>query len=227
MKISVVIPTLNEAGHILQTLDNIYCSARDFFEVIVVDGGSVDNTEEICTLRPCRFVRSDQAGRGYQMNLGAKEASGDVLLFLHADSLLPPKAAQAIQKALKDPLVGAGGFSKIFDTDHVLLRGGVARCKLRYRILRAIAGDQGLFVRTSTFRQVAGFPNVPIMEEFILCKRLRQKGRLVLLPQCVTTSARRFLEQGVIRCYLRMALVSGLYYLNVPTAILKRLYYAD
>ncbi len=150
-----------------------------------------------------------------------------MLLFLHADSLLPPGAPHAIQKSLEDPLVCAGGFTKIFDADHILLRGGLFRCKFRYRLLRVIAGDQGLFVRTSTFRDVEGFPNVSIMEEFILCKRLRRRGRLVLLPQCVTTSARRFLEKGIVRCYLRMALVSGLYYLKVPTVILKRLYYAD
>ncbi len=109
MKISVVIPTLNEADHILCALDSISCSLDGIFEVIVVDGGSTDGTEEACRARPCRFLQSDRPGRGHQMNLGAAEASGEVLLFLHADSRLPPDAAQAIQSALANPQVCGGG----------------------------------------------------------------------------------------------------------------------
>jgi len=154
-------------------------------------------------------------------------ARGEVLLFLHADTLLPFDAAKAIHGALEDPTVCAGGFSKVFDSGHFLLRGGVARCRWRYRLLRIVSGDQALFVRASAFRDVGGFPDVRIMEEFILCKRLRSRGRLVLLPQLVETSARRFLEKGIVRCYARMALVSILYFLRVPPALLERIYFSD
>lgn len=227
MKISVVIPALNEAGTIQKTLDRVTSQGEEFLETIIVDGGSRDGTETVCRNYPCQVVKADKAGRAFQMNLGAGIARGDALLFLHADTLLPADAAPAIRKALQDPGICAGGFSKIFDNEHFLLRGGVARSRWRYRLLRIVSGDQGLFVRASAFHDVGGFPDVRIMEEFILCKRLRSQGRLVLLSQCVETSARRFLERGIIRCYARMALVSLLYFMRVPPALLERIYYPD
>ena len=227
MKISVIIPTYNEEQTIEKTLSNVFTNKINFSEVIIVDGKSTDQTKNICNNFPCKFIESPIKGRGPQMNLGAKISQGEILLFLHADTLLPQNAHHSIQKALKNPRVCAGGFSKIFDQKHFLLNGGIKRSQFRFKWLGIIAGDQGLFVRKEIFEKAGGYPEIKVMEEFYLCKKLGNLGKLVLLPDFVITSARRFLHKGIIRCYFRMYLVAILYYFKIPPRILERVYYAD
>jgi len=215
-KISVIIPTLNEAETIGELLSQVCSEKAGFDEVIICDGGSQDKTLEICKPFPCQIVELNRASRGLQLHRGAKTAKGEILFFLHADSRLPQNTAHCIREALKNEKIIAGGFSKVFDHKHFLLRGGVGKCKLRLRILGTISGDQGLFVRKNIYDQTGGYPEIRVMEEFFLCRKLRKKGKLILLPDQITTSARRFLKKGVLRCYLRMALVSTLFYLRFP-----------
>jgi len=227
MKISLIIPTLNEENTIGQTLAQVCSPEMGLFEVLIVDGGSSDQTKKICAHYPCHFLNSPKKGRGAQMNWGAKHAKGEVLLFLHADTLLPKNARIVIENALVSPKVCSGGFSKVFDQKHFLSNGGISRSKFRYKWLGIIAGDQGLFVRKEIFQKAGGYPEIEVMEEFYLCKKLRTLGKMVLLPEYVVTSARRFFDRGIIRCYLRMYLVGILFYFRFPPRLLERVYYSD
>ena len=200
--ISVVIPTLNEATELPATLDRL-TRVPEVREIIVVDAGSSDATREKAAAAGCR-VLTTTPGRGSQMRLGAEQASGDVILFLHADSWLPPHAGSAIFAVFRDEGVVGGGFWKVFRERQWLLRGSRFKCASRLYFGGLILGDQGFFVRREELKAAGGMPDVPLMEEFVLCRRLRQHGRLALAEAVVTTSARRFLQNGVARTYARM-----------------------
>jgi len=227
MKISVIIPTLNEEKHIAATLRQVFDAEAGFDEVHVCDGGSQDRTAQICKDFPCRYLSLKRKGRGYQMHQGALQATGDIFFFMHADCILPKKAGHLIRLCLEDPAICAGGFSKVFDAKHPLLKGGYLKCKLRLKILKVISGDQGLFIKSSIYKKSGGYPDVGVMEEFFFCRQLKKFGRLTLLKESVQTSARRFLKYGVVRCYIRMLLVSLLYYLRMPPRLLERVYYSE
>lgn len=224
MRISVVIPTLNEADNAAAIMRQTTDPQSGFFEVVVADGGSTDDTVKICRQFRCRVLELDRVSRGYQLDCGARAAGGDILLFLHADVTLPANAAAAVRNAMSGDRIVAGGFSKVFDTRRALLNGGRGKCRLRLRVLGTISGDQGLFMRKSTYEDAGGYPHVAVMEEFYLCRRLRRLGRIVLLPECLTASARRFLRYGVVRCYLRMFFVTLLFHLRFPPRVLERAY---
>jgi rSAM/selenodomain-associated transferase 2 len=193
MKISVVIPALNETEGILAALRSVQTQIGEF-DLLIVDGGSVDGTVE--TVRPlARVIRSEQ-GRAVQMNAGAEKCSGEALLFLHADSLLPPDALPLLEGALADRRVVGGTFMLRFDRPKFLL--GVIAFFSRFKFRYFHYGDQGIFVRRSVFHQLGGFRGMPIMEDLDFLLRLRRTGRVVLIKQPVTTSARRFLENGIL-----------------------------
>jgi len=218
--ISVVVPTLNEAAVLARTLAAVPAGFR---EVIVADGGSADGTTAIALEHGAR-VRVSPAGRGPQMNAGAAAARGGVLLFLHADTALPADAADRIGAALADPGVVGGAFSLGIDSPDPRL-GLIARAaNLRTRITGVPYGDQALFVRRGAFEAAGGFPDVSIMEDVALGRKLKRLGRVVLLPARVRTSARRWEREGVVRTTLRNAALISLYLLGVPPARLARWY---
>jgi rSAM/selenodomain-associated transferase 2 len=223
--ISVVIPTLNEAQTLAETLSYAR-KVAGVCEMIVVDGGSQDGTPELARTLGCRVLSSGR-GRGKQMRVGAMKAVGDVVLLLHADTWLPPEAANAILDCLRDRTVIGGGFWKVFRNPSWLMRGSRFRCALRLYLAGRIAGDQAIFVRRSTLENIGGVPDMPLMEEFELCRRLRSKGRLALAGATVKTSTRRFMQLGTIRTYLRMWRVSMQYRLGTPPQELLRLYEKD
>jgi hypothetical protein len=148
------------------------------------------------------------------MRLGAEHTSGDVVLFVHADSLLPPEAGRAVFDCLRDPTVVAGGFWKRFYNSPLSLRGSRVKCAVRLLLGRRIAGDQALFVRRTALDRVGGMPAIPLMEEFELCRRLRRIGRLTLADATVQTSPRRFRQLGILRTYWRMWWITTLYRLG-------------
>ncbi len=194
MKISVIIPALNEAKGILPCLHSVKNQPGEF-ELLVIDGGSVDGTVE--AVRPhARLVHSER-GRAAQMNSGARHSTGEVLLFLHADSHLPPGAFPVLERVLSDPRIVGGTFRLRFNSDKFLLQliAFFSRFKLRYFHY----GDQGIFVRRSVFEKLNGFAEMPFMEDVDFLRRLRGAGQVALLEQPITTSARRFLEHGIIR----------------------------
>lgn len=198
MRISIVIPTLNEERALPATLQNIAECARDC-EVIIVDGGSTDHTQEIfASFRDLPMVWMEAPrGRGSQMNTAAAQASGDVLLFLHADTHLPPGAPEMIRNALADPQVLGGNFRVRF-APRTPLANFYAWCyNLCSRHTRVFYGDSALFVRKEVFDRMGGFRAERVMEDFEFVLRLRREGRLVYIRQgTVTASARRFPTTG-------------------------------
>jgi rSAM/selenodomain-associated transferase 2 len=218
MRCSIIIPTLNEASTIERTLRHLESIAPH--EVIVADGGSRDGTPELA--RPYATLVNGRPGRGPQLNAGAARATGDVLLFLHADVRLPTDALAAVERALRDPRVVGGYFRVRFGRKpHEVF---VAAC---YDLLRAsgiVYGDATVFVRQEAFRRLGGYRHYPIMEDVNLVSRLRRLGRVVQLPRAVVPSQRRWRDGGRWRTWASWWAVQLLYGLGVSPQWLGRLY---
>ncbi|MGB7572817.1 MAG: TIGR04283 family arsenosugar biosynthesis glycosyltransferase [Thermodesulfobacteriota bacterium] len=219
MKISVIIPALNEARGILSCLDSVKTQQGEF-ELIVADGGSVDGTVEV--VRPHAKVIRSQQGRAVQMNSGARQATGAVLLFLHADSCLPPRSFPLLERALADPRIAGGTFMLRFNSPRLLLRLIAFFTRFEFRYFHY--GDQGIFVRRSVFEKLNGFAEIAFMEDVDFLQRLHRTGRVTLLNQPITTSARRFLERGVLRQQLLNIILVIFYLLGARPETLKKWY---
>lgn len=219
--ISVIIPTLNEAGVIESSLKNLLNHKGDF-EIIVSDGGSSDGTLDIVSQLPQVKRVISAKGRGRQMNEGAKLAGGDILLFLHADICFPPCSFQMIEETMSDPSVVGGSFYISFNHHSLLLK--VYSFFSRINHILFTYGDQGLFLRCATFRAIGGFKDIPIMEDVEIQMRLRSMGRFVKICEPVVTSARRFIKRGIIRQQILNTALVFLYHLGVSPLNLKRFY---
>jgi rSAM/selenodomain-associated transferase 2 len=211
MKLSVVIPTWNEAENLAATLDAL----PELTEVVVADGGSVDGTVEIAARRSGARVLACEQGRARQMNFGARETEGDTLLFLHADAVLGAGASEAIENALADPAVVGGFFRLRIRSPRTALRLVAFGSNLRARGLGLPYGDQGLFFRRSIFEEVGGFPDVPFLEEVALIRILRRKGRLAPLDVTLSTGDRHWRELGVLLTTLLNWTTVALYFFGV------------
>ncbi len=198
--ISVIIPTLNESGNMECALRGV-SGLRDV-EVIVVDGGSNDSTLDIAA-RCGAEVLSCDAGRAVQMNAGAGAARGDILLFLHADVVLPEGFAVAVRNALAEPDTVAGAFRFALNARGFRFRMIENLVGFRCRLFRMPYGDQALFMPRRVFEAIGGFPEVPIMEDYLLVRRLTARGRVAMLKQRALISARRWQHLGVFRATLR------------------------
>lgn len=205
---SVVIPALDEVGCIAAAIRSARDAGAD--EVVVSDGGSGDGTIEAA--RPLAdVVVAAPRGRAAQMNAGARASSGDVLLFLHADTLLPPGAIGAVRRAVAEDGVAGGAFAVRLglSTDassprKALLRLTARMINARARLLRAYTGDQGIFVARRAFEEMGGYPEIPLMEDVELSRLLARRGRTALLPFRIVTSARRWESRGAVRTILLM-----------------------
>ena len=216
-RISVIIPTLNEEAHLFQTLEKV-CAAFNV-EIIVVDGGSTDGTRTVFPdALECR------GGRAAQQNLGAAKATGDIFLFLHADTELPDRWDWVIRKTLEDPSVALGAFSfRIREA----FRGRTFIERVtnyRSRVWKSPYGDQGLFVRTVDFHATGGFPNQPIMEDYALVHAMRKRGRVITVPAPATTSGRRWRQHGVLKVTLVNKLMILGYRLGISSEKLAQFY---
>ncbi len=220
--ISVVIPALNEAGNIRQTIASVRQQDEEA-EIVVADGGSVDGTPEIA--QPHAQVIQCPRGRAVQMNAGARRTTGSVLLFLHADSRLAPGALARMRQTLDDPAIAGGSFTLVFDVDNVWLSFYAFCSTIDCLCFRY--GDQGIFVRRAIFERMGGYAEIPLMEDIDLMRRLPRYGRRALIRNYpVTTSARRFVEHGIIRQEaLNVALVAG-WFLGVKPQTLAKWYAA-
>jgi rSAM/selenodomain-associated transferase 2 len=223
--ISIIIPTLNEAARLPETVRRAR-ALPEVKETIVVDGGSQDETRALAEQLGCS-VLSSAPGRGGQMRLGAARATGDVVMLLHADTWLPSQAGHAALNCLRDSTVVAGGFWKVFEEKSLLLLGSRWKCAVRLVLGRRILGDQAIFIRRKALEDIGGVPDQPLMEDFELCRRLRKIGRLALAEATLITSARRFEKLGVLRTYLRMWHVTLRYRLGASPHELRRLYEKD
>ena len=193
--------------------------------MIVVDGGSRDRTIEIASRAAAVRVLTAPRGRGPQQNVGARVATGDVLLFLHADTSLPADARTRIERTMADDGVVAGAFRvrTVADVGRNRLGPLLALADVRSRVTRLPYGDQALFVRRAVFERVGGFPDEPLMEDVALSRRLRAQGRIVTVPATVRVSGRRFLAHPVTST-LALWTFPMLHRLGVPPRVLARWY---
>jgi rSAM/selenodomain-associated transferase 2 len=223
MRFSIIMPVLNEEAVLEQQLCQLARVRAPYdCELLIVDGGSVDQTVAIAQ----RFGRiiSSPRGRATQMNKGAAVATGDIFIFLHADSMLPDDAFMAIERACAAPGVVGGAFRLCFNCSQLAYRLVAFITNLRSRWRGIFTGDQAYFVRAGSFRAIGGFPDMTLMEDVEIIKRLRKIGRLVLLSHYVTTSARRHMKVGLARSVLFMWYLRTLYRFGVSPEQLQRKY---
>lgn len=201
--LSIIIPTLNEAGGIVAALTRLEPLRHRGAEVIVADGGSDDDTMALARPLTDRVLTAPR-GRASQMNAGAAVAKQDVLLFVHADTSLPDQADELIAVMLADPRYRWGRFDVRIEGRHPLLPVVAAMMNLRSQITGICTGDQAIFVRRQTFVEIDGFPDIPLMEDIALSKTLRRRSPPACISARVTTSGRRWETRGVLRTILLM-----------------------
>jgi len=220
-RISVIIPTLNEASYLPATLRSIG-RPDDKLEIIVVDGGSTDETLAIASDFGAKAFVGNRS-RAIQMNAGAAVATGDTLLFLHADTLLPDGYVQGIEKSLDDDNI-AGAFRLRIDGRGVGLRAVEWGANLRSKLLQLPYGDQALFMRSKTFFELGGYRKLPIMDDFELVQRLRRIGKVTLSNDAVCTSSRRWKKTGILRTTIINQVCILAYRLGVSPERIAKLY---
>lgn len=220
--LSIIIPALNEAAGIIDLLADLAPERAKGHELILVDGGSRDGTPELAEPLVDRLIMSPR-GRAAQMNAGAAAAAGQVLWFLHADSRVPPGSTEALLAACR---AGAtwGRFDIRLDGRHPLLRVVERMINLRSRLSGIATGDQGIFVSRGAFDTVDGYPAIPLMEDVAISKALRRLARPACIGPPITTSARRWEENGVIRTIALMWRLRLAYALGADPAQLARRY---
>ncbi|MCL5291242.1 MAG: TIGR04283 family arsenosugar biosynthesis glycosyltransferase [Actinobacteria bacterium] len=218
---SIIIPVLNEAESLPDLLEHL--GAVGAHEVIVADGGSTDGSIEIAG-SGARTISSLPGGRARQMNAGAAAASGDILLFLHADSTLPERAVEMIETAMEDKRVVGGRFRVELDDPGAIFRVIGRLINARDAAFGGFTGDQAIFVRRRVFEEMGGYAEIPLMEDLDLARRLKRLGTLVRLPAKVVTSARRWKKRGVVRTILLMWCLRALYLMGASPSTLKRFY---
>ncbi len=223
MTLSVIIPCLNEAltiGILLEALLK-QVSAED--EIIVVDGGSTDQTCKVVRqFEKVKLVEASRQGRALQLNEGADIAKGVLFLFIHADSGLPDQALCALKKKMRDPAYIGGSFQLRFD-QNTILYSFLSRLANSNRLIASF-GDQGLFLRRDVFLQAGGYREIPIMEDVDMVRRLSRIGKLIKIPPPLTTSTRRFRNNGLVfQLLINFLLLLG-FYLGFPPSSLKMFY---
>jgi len=233
MPISVIIPTLNEERTIMVTL--AHTATLGFDELIVVDGGSLDQTPVLVesyrrrtqspAQSPVRLVTAP-CGRARQMNEGAKASGGEILLFLHADTQLPDDAKTMIDTTLADQRMVGGRFDVRFDRPSMWGTIISRMMKWRSRLTGIATGDQALFVRRPIFEQMGGFADMPLMEDIEFSRRLKRKGATAALTATVTTSFRRWEQHGPLRTILLMWTIRFLYWVGISPSHLVEWYKA-
>ena len=220
-KLSIIIPALNEAATIARTLSHL--EGVDNLEVIVVDGGSADETAALAASQGAKVIQTSP-GKASQMNSGATAATGEVLVFLHADTLLPEDFNHQIVSALNQKDVVAGAFRLAIDSSAAGIHFIERMADLRSRYLQLPYGDQALFMKKSIFKAIGGFADLPIMEDFILVRRLKRKGKILILPDAVITSPRRWLHFGILKTWLINQMIIFAFYLGISPERLARWY---
>lgn len=223
MRVSVVVPVLDEEAAIARTLAAAMAGLGAGDEVVVVDGGSRDRTAALALAAGARVVEGAR-GRGTQMNAGAAASHGDVLLFLHADTLLPAGWRAELARLLEDPAVRWGRFDLELDDGGPLLVLTAWLITVRSRLMRSATGDQAIFVRRGDFEAVGGYREPRLFEDVDLVRRLRARGNMGVPRGAVVTSARRWRNRGVVATILRMWWLKTLYLCGVPSSRLERLY---
>jgi len=222
-RISIIVPMLNEAANLPDLLEHLLFCQRQGCEVILVDGGSEDNSVALAQLAGFTVFETSR-GRARQMNAGAAAVQGDILVFLHADSRLPVQADVLILQAFADSDRGWGRFDVYIDGRSWMLKVIAALINLRSRLSGIATGDQTIFIKRSLFDQVGGFPDQPLMEDIEISRRLKRHSSPICLRQKVTTSGRRWESRGIWRTILLMWRLRLAYWLGAPVGQLAKRY---
>jgi rSAM/selenodomain-associated transferase 2 len=224
VRLAIVIPALDEAANLARLLPDL---ARDCpgAEIVVADGGSQDETAAVVARAPGARLIASARGRALQMNRGAGATGGDALLFLHADTRLPDGAVRAIERALTEPGVVGGRFDVRFDNEGALFRVIAWFMNARSRASGICTGDQAIFVRRTDFEAIGGYPEIPLMEDIELSRRLKRRGQVRALRLRVTTSARKWEREGPLRTIGLMWALRFLHFCGVAPTRLHRWYY--
>lgn len=233
LNLSIIIPLLNEAGNLPELIAHIVRLDPAPQQVILVDGGSVDGSVAITNnvLKNTEIAQSaidwhiieSTVGRAQQMNAGAMLATGDMLLFLHADTELPADAIDSVQQAIAQ--YDWGRFDVRLDSSEPLLKIVGLMINQRSRLMSIATGDQAIFIKKSLFEQIGGYPDQPLMEDIELCKRLKKFARPACLKSKVITSARRWQQYGTWRTIFLMWQLRFDYWRGVSPNVLKQRYY--
>lgn len=221
MTISVIIPTLNEAEQIASLLDHMH-NIDATLELIVSDCNSQDDTVSLAKGRA--IVVEAPRGRANQMNTGAKAASGDILWFVHADCRPHSHSADAIRDALSDSNTVGGAFEWVLDGESLFFRMVEQTAKFKNRFFKLFYGDMGIFVKKTVFQTMSGYAEIPLMEDMDFCRRLKKQGRIVILPDKIKTSARRWEEEGRLYNLFRNWVLQILFFCGVSPVTLERWY---
>jgi rSAM/selenodomain-associated transferase 2 len=222
-RLSIIMPVLDEGEGIAGALDALAELRALGVEVMVVDGGSRDATVQRARLRADQVLTAP-LGRALQMNAGAAKASGDVLLFLHADTRLPHEAERLVLDGLARSNQAWGRFDVTIEGRHPMLKLVATMMNLRSRLTGIATGDQAIFVKRDAFLAAGGFPEIPLMEDIALSKRLKRSGRPLCLRERVTTSGRRWEANGVFRTIFLMWRLRLAYFLGADPAALAGRY---
>lgn len=220
--ISVVIPTFNEEAELPATLEHLR-QVPLVTQVVVSDAGSSDKTRRIADRAGAEVVVGER-GRGGQLGRGVALAREEVVAFLHADTWVAADFGLAVLDVLTRPMHVGGACLKTFRDPHWLMYGSRFRCRLRFYLWRFAYGDQALFFSRTGLARMGGVPDVPLMEEYLLCRSARTVGQIGLASTTVTTSARRFRRHGVVRTYWRMAVINARWNLGASPEALRRYY---
>lgn len=222
---SIIVPVLNETNQINPLIEHIHSQGLGCpYEVIVVDGDPQGSTIKVIQDKGAIAITTEK-GRGRQMNAGAAAARGKILIFLHADTKLPPDAFEKISKVLENEKYVGGAFDLVIDSDRIMLRYIAARARLRSRLNRIPYGDQAIFIRKSYFDKIGRFKEIPLMEDVELMHRIKKRGdKIFILPDRVKTSPRRWEKEGVFYTTLRNQVLVNLYYLGVNPDKLAKYY---
>jgi len=220
VRISIIIPTLNEEAILAETLRAV--RAEQPFEIIVVDGGSTDGTR--AAAGEADLFLAAERGRARQMNLAARQARGEVLLFLHADCTLAPGALRAVERCLRLRSVSACCFEQCVCDGRWLYRCINWSASARVRLTGLVYGDQGLCLRRQVFETLGGFPEVPLLEDLLISRKLRKLGRIIVVPKRILVSPRRWHRTGIVGQTVRNWGLTALAAAGVSPERLARLY---
>jgi rSAM/selenodomain-associated transferase 2 len=239
VSVSIIIPTLNEAAYLERTLRCLMSLKPTPLEIILVDGGSEDGTVEVAKNYPIKIIQTKRAGRSLQMNQGASVAQGDILCFLHGDTLVPDDLVTIVEKILSDLAIAGGGFISLM-SGHTVTRWSISLhnyLKTYYapflfrpyafffRGLRLLFGDQVMFCRQEDFEQCGRFDEtLPIMEDGDLCLKLNRLGRIYLVNRVVQSSDRRVAKWGVFKATIIYLYIGFLWGFGVKGTYLKQFY---
>lgn len=224
MFISIVIPTYNESKTIETTLKRLYEILLPEDEVIVVDGLSEDNTTEIVRTFPGVKLITAKRGRAAQMNAGARKASNKYILFLHADNLISASCVNMLRDEIKSNRSVWGWFPIKLNSSKLAFRILEIGANLRLKLTGTPLGDHGIFVRKDAFEKVGGFPEIPIMEDLGLVKKVKDVSQGVEIKSPIQTSVRRFEESGILKTFLTMWILRILYYSGMSSEKLAKFY---